>query len=916
MKAGDVRQAFVDFFAERGHARHPSASLIPHDPTLLFTVAGMVPFKPYFTGEESPPSPRAVTIQKCVRAGGKHNDLDEIGRTSRHLTFFEMLGNFSFGDYFKSDAIAWAWELVTRGFGLDPERLWVTVHLSDDEAEAIWRNRVGVPAERIQRLGEDNYWRMADTGPCGPCSEIFWDKGPAHGPGGGPAHGGEDRYVEIWNLVFMQFETTADGAEIPLPKPSIDTGMGLERTVAVLQGVDSVWETDEFEALLSAARRLTGAEPGGLSGGEPGGLSGGEPGSLSGGESARLSGAAARGSEATEVSLRIIADHARSTSMLVSDGVFPSNEDRGYALRRIIRRAVRHAWLLGVDRPVMGDMVDATAGVMGGAWPELARNRDYVRDVIDREEKRFRQTLRTGSAILEERLAALGPGERLQGDAAFLLHDTYGFPLELTVEIASERGVDVDTDGFAAAMSVQRQRARRARKAAASGDVSPFVALASATGPTEFTGRAKLTCRARVLYASAGRVVLDRTPFYAESGGQIGDTGEIVCQAGGARVRVTDTVYGVPGIHVHKTEPLPAEPFAVESAPVESAQAGPAPDAAAPAGRPVELMAGDEVTAAVDAERRAAIRRNHTGTHILHWALREVLGPHVKQQGSWVGPDRLRFDFSHYQALTAAQIESVENLVNDEVLANEPCRHFETTMEHAEQLGAIAFFGDKYDDVVRVLEAGRHSVELCGGTHVRALGDIGAFRIVAESSIGANLRRVEGVTGRATIDLLRSQRSVIDSAAAALGVPAAELVPGIAKRQAEARELRAEVSRLRRRAALDRAGRLAEAARDGVVVARVDGADPAALREMAASIRDRDGIRAVVLGAALDSGGASLVSATAAGSGFHAGRLIAEAKKTIGGGGRSAPDLAVAGGRRPSRLEEALDQARAAAGIG
>ena len=469
---------FVDFFVERGHSRRPSASLIPHDPTLLFTVAGMVPFKPYFTGEEAAPFPRAVTVQKCVRAGGKHNDLDEIGRTSRHLTFFEMLGNFSFGDYFKPDAIAWAWELVTQGFGLDPERLWVTVHISDDEAEAIWRDQVGVPAERIQRLGEDNYWRMADVGPSGPCSEIFWDKGQAYGAGGGPAHGGEDRFVEIWNLVFMQYETTADGVERPLPKPSIDTGLGLERTVAVLQGVDSVWETDEFVALLDAARRLTGTPP--------------------------------DAPEDQQVSLRILADHARSTSMLVSDGVFPSNEDRGYALRRIIRRAVRHAWLLGVAQPVMAAMVDATVEVMGGAWPDLSRNRGYVREVIDREERRFRETLRTGLAILSDRLAALAPGAPLDGEAAFLLHDTYGFPLELTVEIASDTGTAVDTDGFAAAMRVQQRRAKSARKAAAAADVSPFVKLIARHGPTEFTGRAELAGRARVLYACDGRVVLDR----------------------------------------------------------------------------------------------------------------------------------------------------------------------------------------------------------------------------------------------------------------------------------------------------------------------------------------------------------------------------------------------------------------------
>ncbi len=854
LTAAEVRKAFVDFFVERGHTHHPSASLIPHDPTLLFTVAGMVPFKSYFTGDQQAPFQRAVTVQKCVRAGGKHNDLDEIGRTSRHLTFFEMLGNFSFGDYFKSEACAWAWELVTDVFGLDAERLWVTVHHSDDEAEAIWRDEVGVPAERIQRLGDDNYWRMADVGPCGPCSEIFWDKGPDYGPGGGPAHGGEERYIEVWNLVFMQFESTAEGTEIPLPKPSIDTGLGLERTVAVLQGVDSVWETDEFVALLDAAGRLSGAERG--------------------------------QSEARDVSLRILADHARSTSLLVSDGVFPSNEDRGYVLRRIIRRAVRHAYLLGVEAPVMGGMVDAVVEVMGEAYPDLARNHGYVRDVIDREEQRFRQTLRTGQAILDSRLEALEDGEPIDGEVAFLLHDTYGFPLEVTVEIAAERGVGVDTEGFAAAMSQQQERARSARSVAATDDVAPFAALLSAAGPTEFCGRAELTAVGRVLYAGDGRVVLDRTPFYAESGGQIGDTGEISCEVTGARARVVDTVYGVPDLHVHAVE-------AVEG----------------------ELRVGDEVTGAVDAERRAGIRRNHTATHILHWALREVLGDHVKQQGSWVGPDRLRFDFSHYESLTAAQITAVEDLVNSEVLENQSCRHYETTFDHAQQIGAIAFFGDKYGDMVRVLEAGRHSVELCGGTHVRALGDIGAFHVTSEASIGANIRRLEAITGHDTLTLLRDQQSLIDDVARSLGVPSGELADGVAKRQSETKALRGEVAELRRRVALGRAPELAAAAVEGVVVARVDGVDRDGLRDLAASIRDIDGVRAVVLGTALASGGAALAAAAVEGDGFHAGELIDDAKKTIGGGGRSAADLSVAGGRDADRLDRALDQARAAAGI-
>jgi len=572
-----------------------------------------------------------VAVQKCVRAGGKHNDLDEIGRTKRHLTFFEMMGNFSFGDYFKSDACAWAWKFVTEVLGLDTERLWVTVHLSDDEAAAIWENEVGVPAERIQRLDEDNYWKMGDVGPCGPCSEIFWDKGPEFGDDGGPAHGDEDRFIEIWNLVFMQFEQHEDGSKTPLPKPSIDTGMGLERTVSVLMGVDSVWDTDELSKLQAAAATLTGVDP-------------------------------ATADPEQLVSLRILADHARSTSMLVSDGVFPSNEARGYVLRRILRRAVRHAYILGVETPVMGGMVDAVIDIMGPDYPDLAANHAFVRDVIDREEVRFRETLRKGQAILDERLDGLDAEEPLPGDVAFLLHDTYGFPLEVTQEITGERDVDVDVDGFNAAMAEQKQQAKDARKVESGGDTRDLSSVLEQHGETHFVGPDEASCEATVLYAANGEVVLDRTPFYAESGGQVGDTGSIT--VAGTAVTVTNTRYGVPGLHVHEVDDL----------------AG--------------IETGQVVTAAIDNDRRSAIRRNHTATHLLHWALREALGDHVKQQGSYVGPDRLRFDFSHYEGLTADQIATIEDMVNADVLANDQTSHFETSMDDAEQRGAIAFFGD------------------------------------------------------------------------------------------------------------------------------------------------------------------------------------------------------------------------------
>ena len=847
LTANAVRRAFVDYFDGYGHEHVASASLIPHDPTLLFTVAGMVPFKPYFVGEQQAPWPRAVTVQKCVRAGGKHNDLDEIGRTSRHLTFFEMMGNFSFGDYFKSDACRFAWEFVTTHLGLDPDRLWITVHLTDDEAADIWCNEVGVPAERIQRLDEDNYWRMADTGPCGPCSEIFWDKGPDFGADGGPEHGDEERFIEIWNLVFMQFEQHADGTMTPLPAPSIDTGAGLERILSVLQGVDSVWETDEFARLLTTVGELSGVAPG--------------------------------SDERADVSQRILADHARSSTFLVSDGVFPSNEDRGYVLRRIIRRAVRHAWLLGVEERVMGGLVDAVIDIMGPDYPELVGNREFIRGVLDREEERFRDTLRAGTTILDTALADVADGGTLDGDVAFKLHDTYGFPLELTEEITAERGIAVDLDGFRSAMAEQQQRAKAARKAAGrGGDTGDLRHILDEHGPTEFVGRDVETATATVLHVADGVVVLDRTPFYAESGGQIGDTG--VISGPGGDVAVTDTTGALDGLNLHHV----------------------APDA--------QLAVGDSVTATIDGGRRAAIRRNHTGTHLLHSALRRVLGDHVKQQGSHVGPDRLRFDFSHYEAVTAEQIAAIEDLVNADVLANPACNHYETGKADAEAAGAIAFFGDKYGDRVRVLEAGPHSIELCGGTHVSALGDIGTMRIVSEGSIGSNIRRIEAVTGDAPIARLRDVEATLAEAAELVGVPVDDLLDGIGKRLAEAKALRKELAGTRAQAALGRAGDLAASADDGLVVARVEGVDRDGLRQLAMAVRDADGVRAVVLGAVPEGGGVAIVAAVAPDSGLDAGALVADAARTVGGGGRPNADLTMIGGKAPENLDDALEQAR------
>ncbi len=852
MKANELRRSFTSFFTERGHTEVASASVIPHDKTLLFTNAGMVPFKPYFVGEETPPHSRVVSVQKAVRAGGKHNDLEEVGRTTRHLTFFEMMGNFSFGDYFKKEAIAWAWEFVTETLGLDADKLWVTVHLTDDEASAIWTDEVGVAADRVQRLDEDNWWRMADTGPNGPCSEIFYDLGPEFGEDGGPAEGGEHRFIEIWNLVFMQFEQQEDGTQVSLPKPSIDTGAGLERILTVLQGVSSVWETDEFARLLAIATEITGV------------ADGADP--------------------ESDVSLRVFADHARSTAFMISDGVFPSNEDRGFVLRRIIRRAVRHAYILGVETTVMPRMVDGVVEIMGADYPEIVKNHSYIRDVIEREEEVFRQTLATGSNILDSKLSELSEGDVLPGEVAFQLHDTYGFPLGVTEEIVAERGVTVDHVGFEKAMDEQRTRAKAARSTEGGDfDPMPFREIADSSGPTDFVGREVFANEATVLLVDEYSIVLDATPFYAESGGQVGDTGTISTETGTATI--SNTTYAVPGVH------------RMMIGSVEGT-----------------IEVGQKASAAIDTVRRDAIRRNHTGTHILHWALRKVLGDHVKQQGSYVGPDRLRFDFSHYDALKSEEIAQIEDLVNGEILDNGDVRHFETSKDNAEQLGAIAFFGDKYGDVVRVLEAGHNSVELCGGTHVSALGDIGPVKIIAESSVGSNIRRLEALTGNGPIERLRHREELVGQVAELVGVSPDDIVDGVQRRLAEAKSLRKEIADLRRQVAIGQAGELAAQAIGGVLVAKVEGLDQGGLRDLAVAIRDRDGIDAVVLGSAPDKG-VFLAAAVSPGADYDAGALIEEAKKSIGGGGRPGADLATAGGKAPENLDAALDQARAAAGL-
>jgi len=857
MNADELRNAFTDYWVGKGHQARASASLIPHEDALLFTIAGMVPFMPYFLGEEVPPAKRITAIQKCVRAGGKHNDLDDIGRTNRHFTFFEMMGNFSFGDYFKAEAITWAWEFFTEVLELDGDRLWVTVHTSDDEAEQMWQTLVGMPADRIQRLDADNWWAAGDTGPCGPCSEIFYDLGPEHGPDGGPAHS-ESRFVEIWNLVFMQFRRQEDGELVPLPATGIDTGAGLERILMVLQGADTIWGIDIFKTLLAAASAITGV--------------------------------AAGEDEERDVSLRIFADHARAVTFLISDGVFPSNEDRGYVLRRIIRRAVRHAHVLGVEDLVMAKLVDAVVDVMGTAHPDIVKNQAFIRDVVNNEEERFRQTLATGSAILDDSLVDLEPGEELAGSVAFRLHDTYGFPVELTEEILSERGFTVDRDGFDEAMQVQRTMARDARSTTVGASTEAYRLLLDEFGPTEFvrdrptTEATVLAVLDRVVEPGTIEVVLDHTTFYAEGGGQVGDTGTISSAL--ASARVINTTAAIAGLTLHTCEPISGS-----------------------------IEVGDSVTTEVDWQRRAAIRRNHTGTHILHWALREVLGGHVKQAGSHVDADRLRFDFSHFEAVSVDQLGRIEDLVNGELLKNGPVRHYETSMDHAQKSGAIAFFGDKYGDIVRVLEAGEHSVELCGGTHVRALGDIGQLRIVSEASIGSNLRRIEAVTGEATVARLRAAETEVSEVARLLGASPDELTDAVRKRLGEIKELRSEMKSLKQQAATGRAAELAALAVNGVVVTRVDGVARDTIRDMALAARDAEGVEAVVIAGAPEEGGVVLVAAVAPEGRFSAANLIEQSARTVQGGfGRKGdPPFVMAGGRNVDGIDEALDQARAAA---
>jgi alanyl-tRNA synthetase len=833
----------MDYFAENGHTVVPSASLIPHDPSLLFTVAGMVPFKPYFLGEEIPAFNRAVSIQKCFRAA----DIDQIGTTQRHLTFFEMMGNFSFGDYFKEGAIKFAWGLITEGFGLDPDRLWVTVHTSDDVAEELWRDMIGVAPERIQRLDEDNFWDMGETGPCGPCSEIFFDKGPQFGADGGPALGGEDRFVEFWNLVFMQYEKGAGGSLLELPKQNIDTGAGFDRVLAILNGLESVFATDLFHPLLETAARSINVRYG--------------------------------ASEDADVAIRRIADHGRAMTFLVSDGVLPSNEGRGYVLRRIIRRAILAARRSGSEAKLCAALVDATIEKMGSAYPVLVKDRELIIEVLEREEAGFARTLRTGMSLLEEaRDEVIRSGSTVfPGNVAFKLHDTHGFPVELTDEIVAESGLTVAREDFDRAMAEQRARARAGAKTLNVADEAQYRDLIERYGTTEFVGRdvARYSVETTVLALLVGEdgtseLFLDSTPFYAESGGQVGDTGTVVTETG--RFDVLDTQNVAAGLFAHR-------------------------------GRVSgEVLPGQVGVATIEPARREATRRNHTATHLLHSGLRAVLGEHVRQQGSYVGPERLRFDFSHGAGLKDEERGEILGLVNADVVENDDVQTVQTTKQDAEKMGAIAFFGDKYGDRVRVVRAGPHSLEFCGGTHVDRLGDIGQIQIVSEASIGSNTRRIEAVSGLGAQRRTNEMEHALGAVATLLKVSSEDVVPALERLFERQRDVEKEVAALRQGQLSSVADQLHAASDAPTLVARVDGYPGEQLRSLAADLQRR-GRRAVVLvGAAEDK----VSIAVASDESLDAQSTVKSLAALVGGGGGGSARLALAGGRDTSSIDKVL----------
>ena len=874
MDSAAVRDRFVAFFEEREHARVPSSSLIPRDKSLLFTNSGMIQFVPYFRGEQTPPFPRAVSVQKCMRAGGKHNDLDEVGKTTRHLTFFEMLGNFSFGDYYKEKACPWAWELVTEAWGIDPDRLWVTIFETDEEAHRIWTDAVGVDPKRIVRLGKtDNYWSLGAAGPCGPCSEICVDMGDAFGPASdrGPMDN-EARYPEIWNLVFIQDECNADIEPIgSLPAKSIDTGAGLERVAMVLQDAPNIFETDTLGAMVSCAAELAKVRYG--------------------------------ADESTDVALKILADHGRALTFMLADDMLPSNEERGYVLRRIMRRAVRNARLVGREGSVLPELAGRCIELMGGAYPEIAERKDFILDVAAREEERFSATLNQGMGLLQEEMLRAGarPQPSLAGDVAFRLHDTFGFPIDLTTEIAAEAGVAVDTGEFARLMDEQRARGRSSMKKAGDGATGARPA-GVIEGSTEFVGYEHLTASGRLLTLLDGEAsvpvleeggeaeaVLDRTVFYAEGGGQVGDTGTIHGPAGEAQV--LDTRRIAPGVTGHRIKVIAGS-----------------------------IAAGEDLRLEVDAGRRAASQRAHTATHILHWILRDRLGDHARQAGSLVEPGRLRFDFHHFNPVSDDELEDIGRELQQRVLADENVRAYETSYDFARSIGAMAIFGEKYGDFVRVVEVGDYSKELCGGTHVPHTGGIAVGILTSEGSIGANLRRVEALVGQEGIDFLARRAAVLERAARALKANPDDVADRVERLLVTQKEMEARLGDIEKRAAETEASQLAESAVniDGarLVIARRDvGVDQ--LRSFAQSLRSRIGSGIVVLGTAQE-GKANLVGAVTGDlvrRGISARDLLAPGAALLGGGAGGKAELAISGGAQVDALDEALRSVAGAARV-
>ena len=861
----DIRQAFLDYFAERDHRVVASSSLVPgNDPTLLFTNAGMVQFKDVFLGAEKRNYRRAVSSQRCVRAGGKHNDLENVGYTARHHTFFEMLGNFSFGDYFKKEAIEFAWEFLTKTCALPAEKLWVTVYQDDDEAAEIWLEHIGVDRSRFARIGDkggkrydsDNFWAMGETGPCGPCTEIFYDHGPdvPGGPPGSPDEDG-DRYIEVWNLVFMQFDRDAEGTLHPLPKPSIDTGMGLERIAAVMQGVHSNYQIDLFAHLIESAARLT------------------------------------RAKDRDSASLKVIADHIRACAFLIADGVLPANEGRGYVLRRIIRRAIRHGYKLGCSEPFFGQMVQPLVEVMGEAYPELADKADHLSRTLEAEERRFGETLEQGMKLLEEAIASL-EDRTIPGEIAFKLYDTYGFPVDLTRDIARERGLSVDEDGFEQAMEAQRERARAAGSFGARDGVP--AELIAELPATDFLGyRQHQADQTRLLSIlvdgrpvdklQAGQeavLILDRTPFYAESGGQVGDTGTL--EGGDALFRVSDTRKLAGTFHGH----------------VGRLERG-------------SLKPDDTLAARIDARRRADIVRHHSATHLLHSALRTVLGEHVQQKGSLVAPDRLRFDFSHPEPVQPEQLAEIERLVNQQIQANAEAEAKEMSFEDAMAAGALAFFGDKYGDEVRVLRFGQFSIELCGGTHVSRVGDIGMFKIIAETGISAGVRRIEALAGEVAVDWLQSLDQSVRDVAGRLKTTPEQLGERIEQLLGRSRELEKELERLKSKlasaAGSDLAGQAEDVGGIRLIAADLDNVDPNSLRETVDQLKNQLGSGIVVLGTRAGQGVRLVAGVTGdLTDRFRAGDLVNHVAGQVGGKGGGRPDFAQAGGSQPENLKSAL----------